>query len=144
MHGKVVRVAAFGAFIDIAEGIEGLCHNSEAADDKGTPIKFEPGQEFDFKIVKMNPEEKKIGLSIRAVGEEASRAEVEAYKQPAASIRVRDRRSAISSLGSAPEATELRRTKRQTPRRLVIPTDVDGPVGEGWPEPYGLRSISTS
>jgi small subunit ribosomal protein S1 len=85
MHGKVVRVAAFGAFIDIAEGIEGLCHNSEAADDKGTPIKFEPGQEFDFKIVKMNPEEKKIGLSIRAVGEEASRAEVEAYKQPAAS-----------------------------------------------------------
>jgi len=85
MHGKVVRVAAFGAFIDIAEGIEGLCHNSEAADDKGTPIKFEPGQEFDFKIVKMNPEEKKIGLSIRAVGEEASRAEVEAYKQPPAS-----------------------------------------------------------
>ena len=85
MHGKVVRVAAFGAFIDIAEGIEGLCHNSEAADDKGTPIKFEPGQEYDFKIVKMNPEEKKIGLSIRAVGEEASRAEVEAYKQPAAS-----------------------------------------------------------
>ena len=85
MHGKVVRVAAFGAFIEIAEGIEGLCHNSEAADDKGTPIHFEPGQEYDFKIVKMNPEEKKIGLSIRAVGEEASRAEVEAYKQPVAS-----------------------------------------------------------
>ena len=46
---------------------------------------LEPGVEHDFKIIKMNPEEKKVGLSIRAVGEEASRADVEAYKQPAAS-----------------------------------------------------------
>jgi small subunit ribosomal protein S1 len=33
----------------------------------------------------MNPDEKKVGLSIRAVGEEASRAEVESYKQPVSS-----------------------------------------------------------
>jgi small subunit ribosomal protein S1 len=33
----------------------------------------------------MNPEEKKVGLSIKAVGEEASRSEVEAYKQPVSS-----------------------------------------------------------
>jgi small subunit ribosomal protein S1 len=33
----------------------------------------------------MNPEEKKVGLSLRAVGEEGSRADVEAYKAPAAS-----------------------------------------------------------
>ena len=33
----------------------------------------------------MNPEEKKVGLSLRAIGEEASRADVEAYKQPVAS-----------------------------------------------------------
>jgi small subunit ribosomal protein S1 len=46
---------------------------------------LEPGQEHDFKIIKMTPEEKKVGLSIRAVGEEASRLEVEAYKQPASS-----------------------------------------------------------
>ena len=85
VHGKVLRVAAFGAFVEIAEGIEGLCHNSEAADEHGQPIKFEPNQEFDFKIIKMNPEEKKVGLSIRAVGEEASRQEVESYKHPSSS-----------------------------------------------------------
>jgi small subunit ribosomal protein S1 len=50
----------------------------------GTQIKLEPGQEFDFKVIKMNPAEKKVGLSIRAVGEEATRADVEAYKGPAA------------------------------------------------------------
>ena len=46
---------------------------------------LEPGAEFDFKIIKMNQEEKKVGLSIRAVGEEASRQEVESYKHPTSS-----------------------------------------------------------
>jgi small subunit ribosomal protein S1 len=46
---------------------------------------LEPGAEFDFKIIKMNQEEKKVGLSIRAVGEEASRQEVESYKHPSSS-----------------------------------------------------------
>ena len=85
LHGKVLRVASFGSFVEIAEGVEGLCHNSEAVDGNGQPVHLEPGVEHDFKIIKMSPEEKKVGLSIRAVGEEASRADVEAYKHPASS-----------------------------------------------------------
>ncbi len=85
VHGKVLRVAAFGAFVEIAEGVEGLCHKSEAVDGNGQPLHLEPGVEHEFKIIKMSPEEKKVGLSIRAVGEEASRSEVEAYKQPVSS-----------------------------------------------------------
>jgi small subunit ribosomal protein S1 len=85
VHGKVLRVATFGAFVEIAEGIEGLCHNSEAVDGNGQPMHLEPSQENDYKIIKMNPEEKKVGLSIKAVGEEASRTEVESYKHPASS-----------------------------------------------------------
>jgi small subunit ribosomal protein S1 len=85
VHGKVLRVASFGAFVEIAEGVEALCHNSEAVDETGHPKPLEPGQEFEFKIIKMNPDEKKVGLSLRAVGEEASRADVEAYKHPASS-----------------------------------------------------------
>jgi small subunit ribosomal protein S1 len=84
IHGKVLRLASFGAFVEIADGVEGLCHNSEAVDSHGAPIKLEAGQEHEFKIIKMNPAEKKVGLSIRAVGEEASRADVESYKAPAA------------------------------------------------------------
>src|SRR5712692_9323147 len=85
VHGKVLRVAAFGAFVEIAEGVEGLCHKSEAVDGNGQPLQLEPGAEHEFKIIKMTPEEKKVGLSIRAVGEEASRSEVEAYRQPVSS-----------------------------------------------------------
>jgi small subunit ribosomal protein S1 len=80
VHGKVLRVASFGAFVELADGVEGLCHNSEAVDANNQPVPLEPGSEHEFKIIKMNPAEKKVGLSIRAVGEEASRADVESYK----------------------------------------------------------------
>src|SRR6202789_3895009 len=85
VHGKVLRLAQFGAFVEISEGVEGLCHVSEAVGSDGKPVKLEAGQEHDFKIIKMNQDEKKVGLSLRAVGEEASRADVEAYKQPVSS-----------------------------------------------------------
>ncbi|MBV8205965.1 MAG: 30S ribosomal protein S1 [Acidobacteria bacterium] len=85
VHGKVLRIASFGAFIELAEGVEGLCHNSETADESGRGIKLEPGLDTDFKIIKMNEQEKKVGLSLRAVGQEASRQDVEAYKHPASS-----------------------------------------------------------
>jgi small subunit ribosomal protein S1 len=81
IKGKVLRTAQFGAFIEIAEGVEGLCHVSEAVDATNKPVELVVGEEHEFKIVKMNQEEKKVGLSIRAVGEEASRAEVELYKE---------------------------------------------------------------
>jgi small subunit ribosomal protein S1 len=95
VHGKVLRVATFGAFIELAEGVEGLCHNSESVDETGHPMKLEPGTEMEFKIIKMNEQEKKVGLSLRAIGAEASRHEVEAYKHPAASTSS----SATTTLG---------------------------------------------
>jgi small subunit ribosomal protein S1 len=86
VKGKVLRTAQFGAFVEIAEGVEGLCHVSEATDEHGAPVKLEQGSEHDFKIIRMNQEEKKVALSLRAVtGHEASRADVEAYKQPVSS-----------------------------------------------------------
>jgi len=81
VHGKVLRTAQFGAFIEIAEGIEGLCHVSEAVDETGHQVTLNVGDEHDFKIVKMSHDEKKVGLSLKAIGEEASRAEVESYKE---------------------------------------------------------------
>ncbi len=80
VHGKVLRTAQFGAFVEIAEGVEGLCHISEAGEDAAA--KLETGLEHDFKIIKINVEEKKVGLSLRAsAGHEASRAHVESYKK---------------------------------------------------------------
>ncbi|HWT66960.1 MAG TPA: 30S ribosomal protein S1 [Terracidiphilus sp.] len=83
VHGKVLRTAQFGAFVEIAEGVEGLCHVSEAVGEDGVPVNLEQGQEHEFKIIKINVEEKKVGLSLRTSGHEASRATVEHYKESA-------------------------------------------------------------
>ena len=37
IKGKILRTAQFGAFVEIAEGVEGLCHVSEAVDETGQP-----------------------------------------------------------------------------------------------------------
>ena len=74
VHGKILRTAQFGAFVEIAEGVEGLCHISEAGDLATATSKLEQGLEHDFKIIKINVEEKKVGLSLRAgSGQEADR-----------------------------------------------------------------------
>ena len=82
-RGRVTRRAGFGIFVEVAEGVEGLCHNSEIPAEEG----FEPpadGQEGNFKIIKLNPAEKKIGLSLRGVLEDEERTRLEQYSQLAA------------------------------------------------------------
>jgi len=98
VHGKVLRTAQFGAFVEIAEGVEGLCHISEAGDEGGGPSKLETGLEHEFKIIKINVEEKKVGLSLRAVsGHEASRAEVQDYKAESRGERGGSHKAPVSS-----------------------------------------------
>jgi small subunit ribosomal protein S1 len=82
VHGKILRTAQFGAFVEIAEGVEGLCHISEAGDPVDGHSPLEQGLENDFKIIKINVEEKKVGLSLRAVtSHEPSRSSGEGSKQ---------------------------------------------------------------
>jgi small subunit ribosomal protein S1 len=107
IKGKVLRTAQFGAFVEIAEGVEGLCHVSEAVDESGKQITLEVGNEHEFKIVKMNQEEKKVGLSIKAIGEEATRAEVESYKESASKSKGGKSGSSSSSSSSNSGSTTL-------------------------------------
>jgi small subunit ribosomal protein S1 len=81
VHGKVLRTAQFGAFVEISEGIEGLCHISEAGEGEEGRAKLETDMEHDFKIIKINVEEKKVGLSLRAMGSNVPRVTVERYKE---------------------------------------------------------------
>ncbi len=43
LKGKILRLASFGAFVELADGVEGLCHNSEALDANSQQIVMEPG-----------------------------------------------------------------------------------------------------
>jgi small subunit ribosomal protein S1 len=112
IKGKVLRTAQFGAFVEIAEGVEGLCHVSEAVGPDGKPVALDVDSEHEFKIVKMNQDEKKVGLSIRAVGEEASRAEVESYKERDKSPKGGNSGSSSSSNSSSTTLGDLINWKR--------------------------------
>jgi len=72
VKGKVSRFTSFGVFVELGEGLEGLCHISELSDervDKPEEV-VQLGQELDFKILRIEPDNQKIGLSHRAVGKE--------------------------------------------------------------------------
>ncbi len=88
VHGRVCRLASFGGFVELAEGVEGLCHFSEVPGYSGRRGAEEPplavGQEFDFKVIKMSEAEKKIGLSLRAVTDDEEKTRLEDYQRQAA------------------------------------------------------------
>src|SRR5208283_2867264 len=87
VHGKVLRLAGFGAFVEIAEGVEGLCHFSEVpgwSGRKSDPPPLHPPEEMDFKIIKMNETERKIGLSLKAFMDEEERGRLDEYQKRAA------------------------------------------------------------
>ena len=65
VSGKVINLAGFGVFIEIAEGVQGLIHVSEIPAEKGAnPLEgFEVGQTVDARVLEVLPEEKKIRLT---------------------------------------------------------------------------------
>ncbi|MGB6835163.1 MAG: 30S ribosomal protein S1 [Candidatus Acidiferrum sp.] len=97
VKGKVSRIATFGAFVELGDNIEALCHNTEIEERKRRddghspmhrtstgPLKsagpLEPGKEYDFKIIKISPETRRIGLSYRAAAKQIERKEIEQYR----------------------------------------------------------------
>ncbi len=80
VEGKVVRITNFGAFVELAEGIEGLIHVSEFDDDTGRDkVELKVDEVTSMKIIKLSPSERKIGLSIRALKSDDYEADWEAY-----------------------------------------------------------------
>jgi small subunit ribosomal protein S1 len=81
VSGKITRFANFGAFVEIEEGIEGLCHVSELSEQhvEKPEDSVQIGQQMQFKILKMDRDAKKIGLSARAVGKDEPIIDVRSY-----------------------------------------------------------------
>ena len=94
IRGKVIRTTDFGAFVELAGGIEGLCHVSEIEErrpkgekdrekaPRGTRVTsvVTSGQEYDFKVIRVEPEQHKISLSYRAAQKQAERQEIESFR----------------------------------------------------------------
>jgi small subunit ribosomal protein S1 len=82
IEGKVTRMTNFGAFVELDEGIEGLIHVSEFDDSNaGEKIDLQVGSNYQMKIIKLSPQERKIGLSIRALKGEEYRTDWDSYQE---------------------------------------------------------------
>jgi len=81
--GKVSKLASFGAFIQLADDIDGLVHISQLCEEHVAKVKdiLKVGQEVEARVIKVDKTERRIGLSIKAANytEEQIRKESEAF-----------------------------------------------------------------
>src|SRR6266404_5920957 len=85
VKGKIARFASFGAFVELGDNLEGLCHISELSDERVAKPEdaAELGQEIEFRILRIDAENKKIGLSARAASHDEPIAEQKTYTSEA-------------------------------------------------------------
>ena len=71
VQGKVIRTTDFGAFVELEDGVEGLLHVSELSHERVNKPEdiVQVGQELILKVIKLDAEERKIGLSLRAIAD---------------------------------------------------------------------------
>ena len=85
IKGKVARVAGYGAFVELDNDIDGLVHISQISEERVEKIKdyLNEGDEVSARVIKIDKEERRIGLSIKAADydEDALAKEVAAYDE---------------------------------------------------------------
>lgn len=76
VEGVVVRIVTFGAFVGLAEGVDGLVHISQLADHRVNKVEevLKVGDKVSAKVIECKPEIKRISLSMREMVEDAARA----------------------------------------------------------------------
>ncbi len=81
IEGPVTRVTDFGVFVRIEEGVEGLIHVSQLSTERVEKPSslFKAGDHVQAEVINVDPQERRIGLSIRALGQTEEREEMEAY-----------------------------------------------------------------
>lgn len=100
--GKVSKIASFGAFVALEDGVDGLVHISQLKDEHVEKVKdvLKVGDDVEARIVKIDGNERRIGLSIKAVSmteEELSRLEQEASVTEPAKLNGSDKFGDLAS-----------------------------------------------
>lgn len=150
VRGKISRFAGFGVFVELADELEGLCHISELSDERiEHPEKiYHIGQELEFKILRIEHDNQKIGLSHRAVGKEdepvvdyksysteakggmASLAELANLKLPSSAAKPEEPAKEKKAEEPKPEAP-----KAEEPQAEAAPAPEAAPAAEEAAEP---------
>jgi len=132
VRGKIARLANFGAFVELDDSLEGLCHISELSDervDKPEDV-VQLGQEMEFKILRIDSENKKIGLSARAVGKNETIIDTKVY-----SSQVGSGMASLGELAGLARAAEPETKAGPEAKSQPEVADLPGPDAVREPEP---------
>jgi len=99
VKGKVVRLMDFGAFVELAPGIEGLIHISELSDQRVKTVGdiVQEGQEVEVRVIKIDAEAQRISLSMRPPPPARSGAQADDARAKAKKKRKKQLRGGLSS-----------------------------------------------
>ena len=80
LKGQVAKITAFGAFIELSHKIDGLIHISQISNERVERVKdvLKLGDEVEARVIKIDKDERRIGLSIKAVKEDFTEAQLKA------------------------------------------------------------------
>jgi len=80
VEGKISKITTFGAFVEIKDGIDGLVHISQIQEERVDKVKdvLKPGQPVTARVIKIDREERRLGLSIKAANYSPDQLEAEA------------------------------------------------------------------
>ena len=83
VKGKVSKITAFGAFVELSNKIDGLIHISQLSRDRVEKVKdvLKVGDEVEARVIKVDTEERRIGLSIKAAKENFSEEDLKAAQE---------------------------------------------------------------
>jgi small subunit ribosomal protein S1 len=68
VNGKVTKITSYGAFVELKDGIDGLVHISQISEERVEKVKdvVKVGDEITARVIKIDRDERRIGLSIKA------------------------------------------------------------------------------
>jgi len=155
VKGKIARFANFGAFVELDDNLEGLCHISELSEDRVEKPEdvVQLGQEMEFKILRIDAENKKIGLSARAVGKDEPVVDTKVYSSQAGSGMASLGELADFGLGKSepetepepqPEATEVQSEPAPEVKAEPEPEGQSEPEAVSEPEPEPVSEPNTA
>jgi small subunit ribosomal protein S1 len=144
IEGEVTKIVPFGAFVRVAEGIEGLVHISELAEEhvESADQIVQVGQRVRVRVVEVEVARRRVSLSMRRVGE------AEVTREPEIKAEVEPETEAPAEPESAPEVEGARpappaqlEQAPETPAEEPAPAEEAAPPAEGEEEEVSLESI---
>ncbi|MBN1319605.1 MAG: 30S ribosomal protein S1 [Thermoleophilia bacterium] len=152
VHGQVTKLVSFGAFVEIEEGVEGLIHISELAqhhvEDPSEIVR--PGQEVNVKIIEIDPERRRLSLSLKRLepeyrihedalieDEEAEEGEELEAEAAEAAVEAPEAEASEEPVAQEPVAQETAAQETAAEETAAEETAAEEPVAEEAPEAGG-------